>query len=138
MSMWLDVVVMSEQAFEAVKKDEELLGDVYQQKASVLKQLGIEKSDLSGCDYLSMNAAEEAMAELEGEDAEDAEPDFQEEGNLTYEGTYGPAMYWSPKTFPKALANASAWQTAVELEEEIKALANRAVKEKLWVVAVIN
>jgi len=57
MSMWLDVVVMKEAAFEAVKKDDDLLGDVFQQEASVLKKLGIAKSDMSGCDYLSMDAA---------------------------------------------------------------------------------
>jgi hypothetical protein len=137
MSMWLDVVVMNEAAFEAVKKDEELLGDVYQQEASVLKKLGIAKSDIGGCDYLSMNAAVEAMAELEGGD-DDEEPDFQAEGSLSYEGTYGPAMFWSPKTFARALADASGWQMAIEMDDEIKAMTKRAVKEGLWVVAVIN
>ena len=137
MSMWLDVVVMKEAAFEAVKKDDDLLGDVFQQEASVLKKLGIAKSDMSGCDYLSMDAAIEAMSEIDGSDEEE-EPDFQEEGNLSYEGTYGPAMYWSPKTFAKALADASGWQMAVELEKEIKAITKRAVKDRLWVVAVIN
>jgi hypothetical protein len=135
MSMWLDVVVMSEKAFAAVKEDEELLGSVYQQEKDALKKLGIAKSDLSGCDYRSIDDAVTAMNEATGEDGE---ADFQEEGSLEYEGTYGPAMFWSPKTFAKALEDSSGWQMAVEMEPEIKALAKRAVKEKLWVIAVVN
>ena len=41
MAMWLDVVVMNEAAFKAIKKDDEVLGDVFDEKASVLKKLAI-------------------------------------------------------------------------------------------------
>lgn len=135
MSMWLDVVVMNEAAFKACKKDEDLLGDVFQQEKKVLKKLGIATSDLAGCDYRSMDEAIEMMNE---DTDEEADNDFKEEGSLDYEGTYGPAMFWSPKTFAKALDESTAWQFAVEMEPEIKALAKKAVKEKLWVIAVIN
>ena|SRR5882672_3041887 len=135
MSMWLDVVVMTDKAFETVKADDQILGDVFQQEAGVLKKLGIAKSDLSGCDYRTIDEAITAMNEAT---EEEGEADFQEEGALSYEGTYGPAMFWSPKVFEKALEESSAWHMAVELEPEIKALAQRAVKMKLWVVAVIN
>src|SRR5438552_3606663 len=138
MSMWLDVVVMSEAAFEACKDDEELLGSIFQQEKPALKKLGIATSDLSGCDWRTIDEAVTAMNEDIGEDEEEegAGTNFQEEGNLEYEGTYGPAMFWSPKTFAKALDEGSGWQMAVELEPEIKALATKAVKEKLWVIAV--
>lgn len=133
--MWLDVVVMSEASFNACKEDAELLGSVYQQDKATLKKLGITKADISGCDYRTIDEAISAMNEATGEDGETS---FLEEGNLDYEGTYGPAMYWSPKAFAKAVEDASGWQMAVELEKEIKALAKRAIKEKLWVIAVIN
>jgi hypothetical protein len=135
MSMWLDVVAMSEAAFKACKEDDEVLGNVYQQDKSTLKKLGIKTADIAGCDYRTIDEAISAMNEATGEEGE---TDFQEEGNLSYEATYGPAMYWSPKAFAKAVEDASAWQMAVELEPEIKALAKKAVKDKLWVIAVIN
>jgi len=137
MSMWLDVVVMSEKAFDAVRQNGELLGDVFQQEAAALSQLGVATSDLSGCDYRTIAEAITAMNEATGED-EDGEADFKEEGSLEWEGTYGPAMFWSPKTLAKALEDSSAWAMALELESEIKAIADRAVKEQLWVIAVIN
>src|SRR5262245_2952656 len=100
MSMWLDVVVMNEVVFKACKKDEELLGDVFQQEKKVLKKLGIAESDLAGCDYRSMDEAIEMMNE---DIDEEADSDFKEEGALDYEGTYGPVMFWLPKSFAKVL-----------------------------------
>lgn len=134
MSMWLDVVVMSEKAFHTVKDDEELLGSTFQQEKDALKKLGIARSAFSGCDYRTIDEAVSAMNEAAGEEGEAS---FDEEGSLDYEGTYGPAMFWSPKTFAKALES-SGWQMAVELEPEIKKLTEKAVEEKLWVIAVIN
>jgi hypothetical protein len=136
MSMWLDVVVMSKEAFDTVKTDNDLLGDVFQQKPDALKKLGIAVEDLSGCDYQSIDAAVTAMTEATGEG--DDEADFQAEGALDYEGNYGPAMYWSPPSFAKALEEASGWQMATQMDDGLKALIDNAVKKKLWVVAVVN
>ena len=147
MSMWLNVVVMPEAAFAKVKADGQLLdGLLFPEddaaETAAFTALGLAAADSSGCDYRSLAAAGEAMAEIDGDEDDDdddedddGEPDFAPSGELDFDAGFGPAFYIEPKA--AALTN-EAWQMAANLDDEVAALLERARNQALYVVAVIS
>jgi len=139
MSMWLNVAVLSETGFKKLEKQSELLDGLFFSEdeageQAALDSLGMKEADVGGCDYLSVSAAGEAMAELDGEEAD--EPDFGASGELDFEAGYDSAFFIAPKN-AKALSNET-WTLVAELDEELKAMLARAKKQKLYVVAVVS
>src|SRR5262245_20059181 len=100
MSMWLSLVRVTPSALEALKKDPDLLqGVLFDEDDKVMKQLGIAKADVAGCDFRSAHEMFEAMAEVDGEEASETsvQEDLGADGELGYEAGYGPAFTISPE-----------------------------------------
>ena len=123
MSMIMYFVAVTEADYTRAKADDEFAGELFQ------------RPDALDCDYLTIAAAVEGMAQADGSD--ETEPTFGEEGELGCEGTYGPATYWTPKTLGD-LEKSNGWEVAIQLEPKLEKLLATAKKQAQYVLAVVD
>src|SRR4051794_154033 len=76
MSMWMSLVRVTPQAFEALKDNPDLLqGVLMEPDSSVMAELGIADGDVAGLDYRTADEMLSAMAEIEMETDDDDDDD---------------------------------------------------------------
>jgi hypothetical protein len=137
MSMWLDVVAVSPEAFRKIQKTPDLLDGVFfDEDEEILADLGIAEEDKAGVDYLSLSEALEAMSASEDED-EAVEPDFDPSGELDFSGGYDDAQYLDPAAIAGVLENET-WSTAAEMDEDLGRLLKSASKNKRYLIFVVS
>src|SRR5689334_22543021 len=74
MSMWMSLVRVTPQAFEALKDNPDLLqGVLMEPDSSVMAELGIADGDVAGLDYRTADEMLSAMAEVDIENDDDGE-----------------------------------------------------------------
>lgn len=137
MSMWASFARVSPTSLEALKKDDQgldfLFFDEGEAKAAA-EAAGIVGAPCAGLDYRTAAAVYEGMAEATGEDEVDFYEDLGVTGDLEFEAGYGPAFYLDPAAVKAAAENA----TALELDEEVKALFAAAAKAGDAIVGIIS
>lgn len=121
--MTMYFVAVSAAELERAKTDDEFAETLFEER------------DALDCDYLSISAAVEAMAEAEGSD--ETEPSFAEDGELPFEAGYGPAMFWTPKSLDK-LESSTGWSIAEGLQPGLKKMLANAKKRSQCVLAMID
>lgn len=143
MSIYVNVVRVTSEAFDAIRRDpSQLQGVFFDQDEEILDRLGISEGDSAGFDY---RVADEMIElEAEGEDADAGEDvgggdttiagDLGADGTLGYDAGYGPAFTLSPAAVQKAARQSA----VIELDAAVHALFRAAAERGDYIIGVVS